>query len=448
MTDFTIILRSLRARLFSTVVTAITVAVAVGLMLVLLSMSDAGRQAFNQGTGNMHLLVSRDASPLVAILNGVFYANPPQRPITWEKYQEIASNPLLEWAIPTQQGDSYDGYPVRATLPEFFTKFMPNENGPWKLREGRFIRHAGDPLPDGDKRADRPDAYAYEVVLGAAAAKGTGLKVGDEIFLTHGINASRQLGTPQEEAPHVHKDFSYRVVGILMPTGSAHDRALFTHLDGAWVLHAHDRRKDADESVTKTTLADIEPGDKKITGIYLRVLTRAGAQGSASLPVVYDQLRRDSSITVAQPKQQIDTLFRIVGNVDSIFVALAAAVMLSSGIGIMLAMYNSMNERRRQVAVLRVLGCSRGRVFGLILTESAMIGVIGAAAGAALAVLGGFLVAGVLKEQIGLSVTPVFSAPVILTVVLATVALAAVAGVIPAILAYRTPVANNLRPIG
>ncbi|HVU62506.1 MAG TPA: FtsX-like permease family protein [Phycisphaerales bacterium] len=448
MTDFTIILRSLRARLFSTVVTAITVAVAVGLMLVLLSMSDAGRQAFNQGTGNMHLLVSRDASPMVAILNGVFYANPPQRPIMWEKYQEIAANPLLEWAIPTQQGDSYEGFPVLATLPEFFTKFTPNENEPWKLREGRFIRGAKDPLPAGEKGPDRPDAYAYEVVLGSAAAKGTGLKVGDEIFLTHGINASRQLGAPQEEAPHVHKDFSYRVVGILMPTGSAHDRALFTHLDGAWVLHAHDRRKDADESVTKTTLADIEPGDRKITGIYLRVLTRAGAQGSASLPVVYDQLRRDSSITVAQPKQQIDTLFRIVGNIDSIFVALAAAVMLSSGIGIMLAMYNSMNERRRQVAVLRVLGCSRGRVFGLILTESAMIGVIGAVAGAGLAVVGGFLVAGVLKEQIGLSVTPVFSAPAIMTVVLATVALAAVAGVIPAILAYRTPVANNLRPIG
>jgi putative ABC transport system permease protein len=219
-------------------------------------------------------------------------------------------------------------------------------------------------------------------------------------------------------------------------------------LDGAWVLHAHDRRKDADESVTRTTLADIEPGDRKITGIYLRVLTRAGAQGSASLPVVYDQLRRDSSITVAQPKQQIDTLFRIVGNIDSIFVALAAAVMLSSGIGIMLAMYNSMQERRRQVAVLRVLGCSRGRVFSLILTESAMIGVIGAVVGVVVAVVGGFLVAGILKEQIGLSVTPVFSAPVMLTVVLATVALAGVAGVIPAILAYRTPVANNLRPIG
>lgn len=448
MTDFTIILRSLRARLFSTATTVFTVAIAVGLMLVLLSMRDAGRQAFNRGTGNMHLLVSRDQSPMVAILNGVFYANPPQRPILWEKYQQLAANPLLEWAIPTQQGDSYSGHPVLATLPDFFTRFTPNENEPWKLREGRFIRNPGDPIPPGEKPSTNPDAHAYEIVLGSAAAKATGLHVGDELFLTHGINASRQLGTPQDEAPHIHKDFSYHVVGILMPTGSAHDRALFSHLDGAWVLHAHDRRKDADESITRTTLADILPEDRKITGIYMRVLTRAGAQGSASLPVVYDQLRRDSSITVAQPKQQIDGLFRIVSNIDYIFVALAAAVMLSSGVGIMLAMYNSMNERRRQIAVLRVLGCSRGRVFSLILTESTMIGLLGAAAGVILSFLGAFIVAEALKGEIGLTITPVFTPDTTLLVAISAIALAALAGVFPAILAYRTPVANNLKPIG
>jgi putative ABC transport system permease protein len=447
MTDFTIILRSLTSRLFSTVTTIITVAIAVGLMLVLLSMSDAGRQAFNRGTGNMHLLVSRDQSPMVAILNGVFYANPPQRPILWDKYEQIAGGFPLEWAIPTQQGDSYAGHPVLATLPEFFTKFTPNENEPWKLREGRFIRNAGDPSPPGEKAAD-PDAHAYEVVLGSQTAKDTRLRVGDSIFLTHGINVSRQLGTPQDEAPHVHKDFSYHIVGILEPTGSAHDRALFTHLDGAWVLHAHDRRQDADPSITKTTLADILPSDRKITGIYLRVATRPGQQVTASLQTVFDQLRRDPTITVAQPVAQINALFRIVSNIDYIFVALAAAVMFSSGIGIMLAMYNSMNERRRQIAVLRVLGCSRGRVFSLILTESTMIGLFGAAAGIAIALIGAFVVSEALKDQIGLTIKPVFTPDTTLLVAISAVVLAAVAGLIPAILAYRTPVANNLKPIG
>ena len=89
----------------------------------------------------------------VAILNGVFYANPPQRPIIWDKYEQIAGGLPLEWAIPTQQGDSYNGHPVLATLPDFFTKFTPNEDEPWKLKEGRFIRNRGGPSRRAPTRA-------------------------------------------------------------------------------------------------------------------------------------------------------------------------------------------------------------------------------------------------------------------------------------------------------
>ena len=85
MNDFTIIRRSMTGRMFSTVTTAVTVAVAVALLLTLLSMRKAGEQAFERGSGNMHLLVSGDASPMVAVLNGVFYANAPARPISWAK---------------------------------------------------------------------------------------------------------------------------------------------------------------------------------------------------------------------------------------------------------------------------------------------------------------------------------------------------------------------------
>lgn len=450
MTDFTIILRSLRARLFSTVTTVLTVAIAVGLMLVLLSMRDAGRQAFQRGTGNMHMLVSRDQSPLVAILNGIFYANPPQRPITWQKYQQIASGFPLEWAIPTQQGDSYNGLPVLATVPEFFTQFQPNEGEPWVLASGRFLRNANDPLPTGEpaRNPPIPDAHAYEIVLGSQAAKSTGLKLGDEIHLTHGIAQSRQLGEDSGHAPHVHDEFNFRIVGILKPTGSAHDRALFTHLDGGWILHAHDRRVHDDPKIKSTTLADITEDDRKITGIYARVFTRPGKQVSASQQTVFDQLRRDATITVADPVQQVNALFRIVSNIDTIFIALAAAVLLSSGIGIMLALYNSMHERRRQIAVLRVLGCSQSRIFALILTEAAIIGAAGAVLGLAFAAIGTFAAAGVLKTQIGLAITPTFEPVMTLMVMVGAVLLGAAAGLIPALLAYRTSVANNLKPVG
>jgi putative ABC transport system permease protein len=453
LTDWTIIRRSLFTRLFSTSITVLTVAIAVALMLVLLTMREAGRKAFDRGSGDMHLLISADASPLVSVLNGIFYANAPQRPIMWSKFEELKARFPVEYIVPTQQGDSYLGMPVLATNRDFFDKFRPNPGEPWKLVEGRFF----------DKE--------FEVVVGAAAARAGRLRVGDELFLTHGTAQSRQLGDAGGAAPHVHREFTYKVVGILAPTGGSHDRALFTDLNSAWIIHAHDRREREEltehaakagadgkaapteaehdeEHERRTTIADVLDSDRKVTGMYVRLATRPGSDTPANLPQVFDMLRRDPSLTVASPRDQIDKLFRIVSNIDGLFVAMAVVVMVSSGIGIMLALYNSMEQRRRQIAILRVLGCSRFRVFGLVLTESAVIGLLGAACGVALAFVGGILAAAVLKDRLGLVVDAMLSPRAVLATVTAAVALAAAAGLAPAVVAYRTSVARNLRPIG
>lgn len=430
MSDWTIILRSLTSRMFSTVVTVLTVAVAVALLVVLASMRDAGRRAFERGSGDMHLLISADASPLVSVLNGIFYANPPRRPLTWERYTRLVAELPAQWAIPTQIGDSYMGLPVLATTPEFFTHFRPDGRNPWRLASGRFF--------------ERP----FEVVVGARAARATGLRPGDRIHLTHGIPRSRQARDPDAPDPHVHYDFTYEVVGVLEPSGSSHDRALFTDLTSSWIIHAHDRRTRQDPSIKATTEEDLTPGDRLITGVYLRLLTRPGSDTPANLPQVFDMLRRDPSLTVAQPRQEIDRLFVIVSDLNQIFLAIGACVLLAGGVGIMLALYNSMEARRRQIAVLRVLGASRPRVFGLVLTESALIGLMGAVAGSAFAALGARLVAAALKSRLGVVVTPELPPRVLLLVITGTVLLAALAGLIPAVMAYRTSVARNLRPLG
>jgi putative ABC transport system permease protein len=116
-------------------------------------------------------------------------------------------------------------------------------------------------------------------------------------------------------------------------------------------------------------------------------------------------------------------------------------------VAIMLALYNSMEQRRRQVAVMRVLGASAGHVFGLIVTESALIGVLGAALGVALGLGGSLIAAEVLQSRVGLAIDPSLPPGLILYMVLVSVLLAAAAGLIPAMMAYRTSVAKNLRPM-
>jgi putative ABC transport system permease protein len=460
MTDFTIIRRSMTARLFSTVTTVVTVGVAVALMLVLLSMRDAGERAFARGGGNMHLLVSADTDPMTGVLNGLFYARPPRRPLTWAKYEELRGWVPFEdrektgqfvdgFMVPVQQGDSFRGFPVLATSGEFFSRFTPTPGGAWGLREGRFFEKD------------------YETVLGSSVARATGLKPGDQIVLTHGTpdSRNRMAGLTPGEGTHEHSQFKYTVVGILRPTGTSHDRGVFTNLESAWIIHAHDRieREEAREAVVNgaphknekgdhdekvPTAADLIDDDRKITGIYVRLVSAPGSAAPAVLPQVFDRLRRDASITVSQPKQEIDRLFTIVGGINQILVAMAGVVMISSGIAIMLALYNSMEQRRRQIAILRVLGCSRPRIFGLVITESAMLGLLGAAAGIGVAAAGGFLVAWVLRQRLGLFVEPSLSAVWVVGIAAATVALAAAAGVVPAVMAYRTSVAKNLRPLG
>ena len=156
LTDLTIVRRSLTARLFSTIITIALVAVAVALMLVLLAMRDSGKRAYDRGTGNMHILVSADSSPLTSVLNSVFYANAPQRPILWTKYQSLFPRDAggfvdrrIDFALPVQQGDSFRGFPTMATVPEFFTSFAP--------AQGEKFEFAAGNAPAGD----------FDVVLGS-----------------------------------------------------------------------------------------------------------------------------------------------------------------------------------------------------------------------------------------------------------------------------------------
>jgi putative ABC transport system permease protein len=445
VTDFTIILRSLRARLFSTLVTVLSVGVAVALMVTLLAMNRASREAFTRGGGNMDLLVSGDSSPLAAVLNGVFYARAPSRPIPWARYERIAADPKVDWAVPLQQGDSYKGQPVVGTTPEMFTKFRPSETRAYAVEPGGRVFERD-----------------FEAVAGAQAARRAGLRVGDKVHLTHGTSDAREA--------HTHEEFTFTVVGVLEPTGTPHDRAVFVSLNSAWMVHAHERREregghdadhdadhdhdhddhdhDHDQDHANPTV-ELTDADRLITGIYVKTASRAGRTASAAMPQLAAELRRDAGLTVASPSGEMAWLLdNVVSNVGQIFLAMTGVVILSSGVGIMLSLYNSMAERRRQIAVLRVLGCSRGRVFGLVVTESALIGLMGAGLGVLLALAGGAAVGEALRRKLGLIVEASYGPEWVLGVALGTVLLGALAGVIPAILAYRTPVANNLRPIG
>ena len=426
MSDLVIVLRSLRTRLFSTVVVVLTVALSAGLLLSILSLRTAGERAFERGTGNAHLLVSRDGSPLASILNGIFYANPPKAPIDEAKLAELRASFPWDMFVPTAIGDSYRTLPVVATTADFFRKFEPVAGEPWTFAEGR------------------PFERNFEIVIGDAVARETGLRLGAKIVLTHGSGKSRE---GVDEHAHEHREYLFEVVGILKPSGSPHDRALFCDLESSWILHAHDRFER--EGTHKTVVAaDLVPEDRLVTGALIRLPSRDPRSAPPALMSQYERLRRDGSITVAIPANEVQRLFGIVASIDVLFIAMAAATLVTSGVAILLAMVNSMSERRRQVAILRVLGASKGRIFMLVLTESTLIGLAGSAFGVAICAAALFIATGWMRAAHGIVIAPELDARSAVVVAMGTTALAALAGVVPAVLAYRVSVARNLRPLG
>lgn len=419
MSDLRIVLRSLRIRLVSTSVSIALVAISVGVLLTLLSLREAGRESFRRGLGNSHLLISAEESPLSTVLNSLFYVNPPRNALPMSVVDEISSMFPWAWAIPTQLGDSYAGLPVLAVGEGYFEHVEPVDGKPWALARGSW------------------PTSPFHVVLGSDAAARTRLNVGDHIHLSHGSDHDH----------HVHDEFSFDVVGILSPSESQHDRVVFVPLEGSWLVHAIERRH-ADGGEEPHGPEDLLDSDRLATGVLLRLPTRENRSGSASLQLLHDTLRRDDRVTVASPTAQIDRLWSIVSGVDAIFIAMAGAVLLSSSVSIMLSLWTSMELRRRQFAILRVLGATKGRVLGLVIGESLIIGFLGSAIGIALAWAGGFAAAAALQARTGVRIEPHLDVRFTLLVAAATVALAALAGIAPAIRAYRTNVAHHLRPLG
>ncbi|MEL7472926.1 MAG: ABC transporter permease [Planctomycetota bacterium] len=437
--DFDIVRRSLTSRLLSTATTVLMVAVAVALLVSLLSLRASGQRSLERGAGNADLLIAAEPGPMNTVLNHLYLVNPPRAAMPWAEYQRVRTSQPWSWTLAMAQGDSFRGFPVIATEHAMLGVYEPIEGRPMALAEGVWFAEGA----PGD----------WQIVLGAEAARRSGVRLGQGVYLTHGVGRRAAVGGDvvdlddegnpinastdfDDGALQVHREYLYEVVGVLEPTGTAFDRALFTNLRSTWIKHAYVDSAEA-----------LRDEQRLVTGFLGRVLTRPGQRAGAMLPAVFESIRRDG-LTVASPGDQIRRLLSIVGNVDQILVAMAVVVLIASGAGILLALVSSMEQRRRQIAVLRVLGASRGRIFGLVMFEAGLIGLMGAVLGVLVASLALGAVGGVMAERTGLTIDAGLSPRGGLMVVFLAILVAQVAALIPSVMAYRTSVVRSLRPIG
>lgn len=428
--------RSVEQRPLASILTGFSMALGVALVVSVLVIYGAVRDSFQRSAQGYHLIVGAKGGRLQLVLNTVFHLSQPIENIPWSYYKEFTEGkfkPYTAVAIPYCLGDNYKGYRVVGTSPEMFSalEYAPGEK--YEFSAGRNFE---------------PDQF-FEAVVGSLVARKTGLKVGDTFQPTHGISTDEKQGKQHDP---------FKVVGVLAPTGTPNDRAVFVNLEGFLLLEGHAKpvEGEAAEEVAAAEPASTEPAEHaEHTGEHMPAPLPENQREVTSILVLatnditsqalFQAVNEGNVAQAAAPAREVMNLFEgIVGFIQVVLLGLTVLIIVVAGIGIMVSIYNSMSERRRDIAVMRALGARRSTVMIVTLMESVLLSLLGGVAGVLLGhgLIG--LLDPILVAQTGVSIGFLQFSPVELALIPGLVALASLAGFLPALSAYRTDVAKAL----
>ena len=407
-----LVTRSLRQHALSTAITAGSVALAAGLVMAVFAIKGQTYDAFTGGANGFDAVLGARGSQLQLVLNTVFHLETSPGNIPWSMYVAMSQDDGVELAVPYALGDNYEGFRVVGTTRALFDRF-PGAQGLRVAPGGRLFDEAG-----------------REALVGSVVAARTGLRVGQTFHPGHGL----------ADGDNDHED-EFTVAGVLEATNSPMDRVVWIPIEGVYRMSGHVLRgtgrnfraeagqpiPDEHREVSAVLLKLKDPQ----AGIFLdQAINRQGARATLAWPI---------GRSMADLFEKIGWVNRILELVAYLVVVVAAGTILAS-------LYNTMNERRREFAILRSLGARRSTVFSAIVLEATAIAGLGA-------VLGYLVYAGILglafvivRAQTGV-VLDVFKVdPVLWWTPVGMLAVGVVAGVIPAVKAYRTDVATHLVP--
>ncbi|MEW6283019.1 MAG: ABC transporter permease [Candidatus Eremiobacterota bacterium] len=405
-----IALRNLRQHLVSSLVTCFSIALAAGLVMAVFAIQAQSYAAFTGGAHGFDAVLGARGSQLQLVLNTVFHLETSPGNIPWTLYQAIRSDPRVSVAVPYAVGDNYHGYRIVGTTDELWSatglKVAPG---------GRFF-----------------DSARNEAVLGSFVAQRTGLGVGSTINPYHGVVFNPQMRHAEE----------YTVVGVLEPTNSPTDRVIWIPLEGIYRMSGHVLRGGGEE-FSATPGQEIPDEHKEVSAVMLRL---KNAQAGFALDQTIN--KQGKVATLAWPVGRVMAdLFDRLGWMNRVLTLVAYLVVAVASATILAGLYNTIEERRRDFAILRALGAPRSTILGLVVLEAASLSLIGTMLGYLVYAAILATAAVVVRAQTGVVLEVLAFHPVLWITPLALTALGAVAGLLPALKAYRTDVAASLTPI-
>lgn len=399
MTIGLIVCKSLRQHSLSTTITALSIGLAGALLMSIWVIKSQSHETFTRFDGGFDAVVGARSSKLQLVLNAIFHLEASPANIEWKDYTALTNHPGVAFAVPIAMGDNYRGFRVVGTLTNLFinAEYAPGRKYTVRL-PGRIF-----------------DQALREAVVGSFVAQKLGLKRGDKFHPYHGLDFDEE---------HEHEE-EYLVVGILEPSNTPTDRVIWIPLEGVQKMSGH-----AVEAATQ------------ISAVLVKLRNPISGQ---MLDTQYN--RKDTRLTFAWPIGTVmSDLLSKIGWFDRVLELVAYLVAVVAAGSILASIYNSMNERRRQIALLRALGARRAFVSTSIVLEAAAIACLGmlAAFGIYAAITSG--VASFVRTRTGVVIDAWAYHEVMIWAPLALISLAALVGLVPAIKAYRVDIAENLLP--
>jgi putative ABC transport system permease protein len=407
-----LVTRSLRQHALATLVTALSMALASGLVLAVYAIESQARAAFASAGTEYDAVLGTRGSPLQLVLNSVFHIDKSPGNLPWDEYEKVKRDPRVALAVPYAVGDSYRGFRIVGTTTDAIPAGEVGEGGRLAGGVGRVF-----------------DPTLHEAVLGSFAAARTGLTVGSKFHPSH-----------NDDDRDVHDD-EYLVVGVRAPTNTPADRVIWIPIDGIFHMSDHVLRGAGGEY--HATSDEAVPDEVKEVGAVMLKL-RGPHDGIA----LREEINvKGKTATLAWPIGTVTAnLFDQLGWAYRVLTLVANLVCVVAAASILASVYNTISERRREFAILRALGARRGTVFAAIVAESAAISATGALLGFAVYAAVMLAAAAVVRAQTGVVVEAFRFAWFLVVVPLGMTALGALCGLVPAFKAYRTDVAENLAP--
>jgi putative ABC transport system permease protein len=368
--------KSLLNRKLTTLLTLASIACSVGLLLAVEQVRTGARDAFSNTISGTDLIVGARSGSINLLLYTVFRIGNATNNVSYEAYQHFANHKAVAWTIPYSLGDSHKGFRVVGTTGDFYQHY--------RYYGDREVTFQNGSQPNG----------VFEVALGSDVARALGYSVGDKITLSHGMTEA--VG---EAASHDDKPFT--VTGILNKTGTPIDRSLYITLHGMAALHV-DWQDGAPplpgEEISGDQLNAERLEIHSITAFLLRANRRVD---SLRLQREVNDYQKEPLMAI-MPGVTLAELWGVVGYAEDALRVVSVIVVVVGFLGMLVAIYTTLEERRREMAILRAVGLGQGKISTLLIMESGLLTIVGSLIGIALLYGAAFIAQPIVESHFGI----------------------------------------------